>query len=93
MLRISRLPASEKCTHPYAQPFVNFCFGTCKNLEGFSPYPPATIFKNQCKLNAQEARSTTVEQAASTSAEAPAVSIPPPFLFEARRQWSTDRHR
>ncbi|KID79369.1 uncharacterized protein G6M90_00g020390 [Metarhizium brunneum] len=72
VLRISRLPASEKCTHPYAQPFVNFCFGTCKNLAGFSPYPPALVFKNQCKLNAQEARSTTVEQAASTSAEAPA---------------------
>ncbi|KID91947.1 hypothetical protein MGU_00858 [Metarhizium guizhouense ARSEF 977] len=72
VLRINRLPASEKCTHPYAQPFVNFCFGTCKSLADFSPYPPALAFKNQCKLNAQEARSTTVEQVASTSAEAPA---------------------
>ncbi|OAQ65047.1 hypothetical protein VFPPC_06222 [Pochonia chlamydosporia 170] len=73
VIRIANTP--EKCTHPYAQPFVNFCFGPCLTLKNFKPYGPAQKFKDSCNLVVTQPRSSTVVSTTSTTAESPSSTI------------------
>lgn len=49
LLRISR--TTEKCNHPYAEPFSAYCVGQCTKADPGSVYPPAKVFAQQCKFD------------------------------------------
>ncbi|KAH0592086.1 hypothetical protein MHUMG1_10134 [Metarhizium humberi] len=39
----------QRCHHPYMVPFLRFAFVDCKDVEGFTPYPPVKGYKAWCK--------------------------------------------